>query len=226
MLGGLRKAGLVASVAMAILICAPVRADPISLATDGNAMSSFQGKTTFTVDFFGFRVNADVEFAVYAPGQFNLSFAGRDPSGGTERVYAYQIFNLTTLTSDITDFTLGLLDVLDVDKDIEPFTVDNVGFFDYSTGTVAPSSSYLSPTLGSNPTQARWEFFATTIAPGQVSEILLFTCPAPPEEDSATVAADWSASEPLPSPTPEPATLALLSLGAGFMLRRRKRSRR
>ncbi len=230
MVGELKKVRAFVAIVLAIGVCTHGAEAAVSLATDPNAIAAYQGRTTFADSlvlppFFASFINADVEFAVYDVGQFGLSFAGGDPSGGTEYVYAYQIFNMSTLTSPVTDFSVGLADNLDADDDTEPFVLPagNVGYLDYVTGTVAPSDAFLSPALPVTPTQAHWSFFGPTIGAGQVSEILLFTSLVGPELDTATVAGDWAATMPLPSPTPEPATLALLTIGAGYMLRRRKR---
>ena len=37
-----------------------------------------------------FTLNATVDYAVYAPGSFDLSFPNADPSDGTDYVYAYR----------------------------------------------------------------------------------------------------------------------------------------
>ena len=72
------------------------------LATDGNAIGAFQGSVNMANSFqpipgypLFYNVNADVDFAVYAPNlgssNFDLTFGpGADPSGGADFVYAYR----------------------------------------------------------------------------------------------------------------------------------------
>ncbi|KKN64605.1 hypothetical protein LCGC14_0489820 [marine sediment metagenome] len=191
------------------------------LEADPNALSSWQGSTNMYNSFFTIlSVNANVDFAVYEPGKFTTSFPGAAPIGGSEYVYAYQIFNLTTDSSPVTALTVGL------DGD-EPFnTGANIGFV-ASTGDVSPSASYLvAPSDGSlPPTSARWAFSVLPV--GKSSDVLYFTSPAVPEAegDSATVTGSWPATEKLPSPVPEPTTVGVLALGALAVLIRKQRAR-
>ena len=90
------------------------------LATDGNAIGAFQGSVNMANSFqpipgypLFYNVNADVDFAVYAPNLGNSNFdqtfgPGADPSGGADFVYAYQVFNLASMSSSITSFSVGL----------------------------------------------------------------------------------------------------------------------
>ena len=196
------------------------------LEVDPNALSSWQGITNMQNSFFTIlSVNANVEFAVYEPNpgnsNFDLTFgAGADPTGGSEYVYAYQIFNLTTDSSSVTALTVGL------DGD-EPFnTGANIGFV-AGTGDVSPSVSYLVPSDGpAPPTSARWAFSVLPV--GQSSDVLYFTSPAgpQPEGDSATVTGSWPATAgELPSPGPEPTTVGVLALGSLAVLIRKQRAR-
>ena len=71
---------------------------------------------------------------------------------------------------------------------------------------------------------AGWDFNSPTLNYGSTSDVLLFTSPFPPEEDTATVSGGAHIkTENLPSPTPEPATFALLAVGAAVALARRRR---
>lgn len=195
---------------------------------DPNALSSWRGFTnvqnSFTFSVFTLSVNANVEFAVYEPGKFTMSFPAAAPIGGSEYVYAYQIFNLTTDSSSVTALTVGL------DGD-EPFnmgtTLGNIGFV-AGTGDVSPSAGYLAPSDGlTSPTSARWAFSVLPV--GESSDVLYFTSPAQPESDSATVTGSWPATtQLLPSPSntpvPEPTTLGVLALGGLAALIRKQRA--
>ncbi len=201
------------------------------LETDPNALGEYRGMVHLEGAFLGGRVvSVDLEFAVYAPDDegslFDATFgSGADPSGGTEFVYAYQVFNLSQGSSPVTALTIGL------DGD-EPFDLGpplgRISFL-AGTGDVGPSASYMAPSDGSAPpTSARWAFMNAPYLPtGQASEVLFFTSPGAPELDSATITGAWTASGLAPSPSnqipvPEPATLAFLGLSALAMLGRRK----
>lgn len=170
-------------------------------ANSGGAIPAFTGSQLFDDNFFGFTVSANVDFAVFAPGAFGVSFPGQDPSGGADFVYAYQIENLDT---PVTQFTVGL-------DGNEPLGA--IGFVS-DIGLTDPSTAVY---VGAGPTSAAWDFASPgTIANGGSSAILFFTSAAAPHLDSATVAAAWSNSHDLPSPLPEPATLGLMALGLGL----------
>ena len=177
------------------------------LATDTNAMPAWQGTQTYlcsggNMGFAPF-LHADVDYAVYAPGDFGL---GDDPSGGEDYVYAYQIFH-TGLEGNNPIFGDG-------DDSVKQFTVgldgdeaaDNIG---YLVGTGLAPDSHLF-----NTTSAVWNYDANVIPPGDPaphSAILLFTSPNSPEWDTGVVLGVGAlGEEALPSPIPEPGTLCLL----------------
>jgi hypothetical protein len=151
-----------------------------------------------------------LEYAVYAPGNFNTSFDGADPSGGNDYVYAYQIIGGAS-TESIKELTVGL----------------NGNESPASPGYVI-SPSNVSPNMpgGLNPcqlvgggappkyTSCAWDFVVTKVKSGQSSKVLFFTSPYGPEMDSASIHGSLNASTmSVPSPVPEPGTL-LLSLTA------------
>src|SRR5262245_23020689 len=83
-------ASLSRAVAVLCLIAGSAAAGP--LVGDPAAMLGWSGNKNFNNPG---KIQADVNYAVYAPGQFSLSAAlGNpfDPSGGTDYVYAYEIF--------------------------------------------------------------------------------------------------------------------------------------
>ena len=64
------------------------------------------GHTTFSL-------SSDVDYAVYAPGKFDLSFgSAADPSNGSQYVYAYQLFDVGG-NQNVTAFSVGFADSLD-----------------------------------------------------------------------------------------------------------------
>ena len=63
----------------------------------------------------GNNVDGSIDYAVYAPGQFDLSFPGEDPSHGTQYVYRYQLYDSSspTSTDSIRKLSVGLVGVTD-----------------------------------------------------------------------------------------------------------------
>src|SRR5262245_8466311 len=86
-----------------------------ALTSDPNAIPGWQGSIVMTGTNGSALLKTNVDYAVYAPGQFGTSVAmgynahtPLDPSSGTQYVYAYEIFNnaggnvaVTTLSVDI-----------------------------------------------------------------------------------------------------------------------------
>ena len=204
-----------------ILSCSPTTmvADCISLATDSNAMSGWHGTVDAASSTGMFSI--DIDYAVYAPGTFDDSFAGQDPSDGTQYVYAYQISNdsLNTLDS-VMVFTVGL------DGNESPEYLTEVS----CTGCTASTGSSLS---GAPPTSATWNYSYGALGFGGKSNVLIFTSCYGPEWDFASAMSYFVQSAPpdgtpcyVPSPVPEPGTLAYAIAVIGFLLLRCSRAAR
>lgn len=181
------------------------------LAVDSNGMAGWQG----TVNYSGMSVLAKVDYCVYAPGQFALSFSGLLPEvSASDYVYAYQVYDLANgiygaAQSYVLQFSVGL----DGDEQVDVIGAKSDG----GASTVTPASSYFA---GDSLTSV-WNF-NPTIQVGQQSAILYFSSPFAPEWDQATVSGWFPAgTQQVPSPTPEPATLSLLGLGALALCRRK-----
>ena len=196
----------------------------VVLSSDANAMSAWQGSALFASADPGNlpQLAASVDYAVYAPGKFNVSFPGMDPTAGAEFIYAYQVYNNLSPHPGwpvwqgnedyVTKFSVGMSVLFDE-------LPSNAGFL-AGTGQ-APSASNL-PT-GS----AGWTYRASfnKLLYGATSAVLYYASPFGPEWDDGTVQGYNSVTLPLsmPSPTPEPATLSLLAMGGLAMLRRMNR---
>jgi len=201
------------TLAPVLLTSATARAE-LLLSTDSNAMSGWHGTSTVTADIGSFTVN--VQYAIYSPGQFNLSFSGEDPSGGAQYVYAYQLSNGETSAASIREFTVGL------DGNESPANIGYIEDPNPPPGN-ATNSAYFA---GSIPTSAVWAYVDNKVSPGLKSKILIFTSPYGPEWDSATLlgtkgSVGQAPGDGLPSPVPEPvAVLGLASIGCLFVLTR------
>jgi len=190
------------------------------LATDANAISGFHGTQDFSATFAPtLTMKGEVDYAVYAPGQFKLTFgAGSDPSSDKRFVYAYQMHN----TGGTADRDLGFLSVGFNQATPGGSNPTDLGIILVGDHGDDPSSSTFIPASGPPFNSATWNF-STAIPDAHYSEILLFTSPYPPEfYDSSVQGGGLSKQSRLPSPVPEPGTaLAACGMTMALLLRRR-----
>jgi len=187
------------------------------LADSGLAMSGWKGTVTSHYTYDSIVLDAVLDFAVFDLGDY----PGDDPSSGSEYVYAYQVFNLSSSTVGVTAFSVGLA---------SGSGAGNIG--DDTSGTQPGVAGGISSDLASiGSASAHWGFgwaSGSEIAPGSHSTVLLFTSPNEPEWNSATVT-NGGLPVPgadMPSPVPEPGSLSVIFLGSALLLARRRRSRR
>ena len=196
------------------------------IAGDSNAMPTWHNTLAFTGSSAYAPIKylyADIDYAVYDKGDFNLSFPGLDPSGGTQYVYAYQLFNQSNPPS--TDLGIGKFTVgVHSGELIQDVWITQI---DDPTITTEKSSS---PAWGGSPiaTSATWLFSGSNrVSPTYRSKILIFTSAYGPREDSANLLGASGSTAPenqyrLPSPIPEPATPLILAIAGGLLLLIRK----
>jgi len=214
---GLGCSKVMAAVVITLLLAGSALAGPI--ADDPNAILAWRGTQPFYVEgtgpFIGATLDVDVEYAVYQAGDYEDS--GTDPSGGTEYVYAYQVFNDLTGNRPVSNFSVGL----------DPASGAANIRVDAGAGTLGGTAPSFAGFSGTPPTSSVWYFFNDTIDPPDgYSEVLIFTSPNGPQWAPATVMdSGLSNTQNLPSPTPEPATLGLLALGGAltFLGRHRRK---
>jgi hypothetical protein len=172
------------------------------LPTDANAIPGFQGSAAFTGNVGPAILDANVEFAVYAPGSFGLSFPPiDDPSGGTQYVYAYQVFNNgPTANTRVQELSIFL------EPNLNPVTATG----DTPAGGLAPNLVQI-PIGGTGQSNVKWTWVNPLFNVGLFSDIVLFTSPYAPHYVLSSVKGGSTtiASNALPSPVPEPSTVAL-----------------
>lgn len=202
------------------------------LPTDAAALPPWQGSVTMSQNSGSNVLFAEVEFAVYAPGQFNASVTlghPADPSAGQDYVYAYEIFNDAANGSNVTINTLSVgVDYLNFPNAI-PVPGSFVGHTSGPDGPgVAPNLSRFVPSTGQPKHSVAWNYTTTVFNPGQHSDILFFASPWAPHLFLSSLGGGQAtgASNNLPSPIPEPATavlavIAIICLMSAKCVRRR-----
>jgi hypothetical protein len=203
-----------------VLLTGVAAAGPLPL--DPNGMGApWQGTASFSGTTGANTLNAQVDYAVYAPGQFGTSAAlgapghtPADPSGGADYVYAYEIFNGVP-AGTVIDLNLSVGLASGAIPNGSTNITNDPGT---PAGGVAPSLSQFIP--GSDPEQAAKWSYTTGLAVGAHSDILIFTSPFPPQFFLSSMQGGHAtiASSPLPSPTPEPATATLSIIGVVCLL--------
>jgi len=215
-------------VAIVLLVGGIAMGQGEDLATDPNGYDNWKGQITVTGPVPGYMevLAVNIEFCVYQPGQFALSYPGQDPSGGAHWVYAYQVFNnidphpAESLPYD-PDYVSRISIGLDADENAQGcYAMAGTGIMPDAPDVLAPTS-----------TQAGWDFTQMQMAwsPGPdpapaISAVLYFTSPYGPELDSTTVSGWQPGAGQLPSPLlPEPTTAAVILVGMiGLSMRTRK----
>ena len=177
---------------------------------NGDSAASTSGLMNVQVMESTGQLDANIEYAVYAPG----SYPGTDPSAGSNWVYAYQVFNNSTGSVDLSQLSVGRL---------PGSTVNNVGH-DPSYGTL--SAGHIPTLMLQTSSSVIWNFLNSLIDPGEFSDVLLFTSPNSWSMGPGSIQNGGLAqTTTLPTPVPEPATMLILSLSSMAMIGMRRRRR-
>jgi hypothetical protein len=196
----------------------------------------WRGSVDFYKDAFINKVVGTLDWAVFAPGQFQLflndaGVIASDPTGGEQVVYAYQVVEVATGTSPgIGSVTVGL-DSLDF------LSTDPAEVLTSWAGEQPVTSAY--PSTPPASTSAIWDFQSSgdnskLITVGEISPLLVFGSPNAPQLDTFQVNSGLASfigntpSTMVGSPgsetfiIPEPGSIVLLMTGiVGFLLARR-----
>lgn len=223
---------------MATLVFASSGSGALVSVLDGDGEAILSGKADYFFPSsppFLYGIDAELEFAVYAPGtNWAASALGADPRTGASPanalVFAYRVLNTATSNNQgVTNVSVGFTDAVDFNNDAETlFEIGSIA----STGDVSPTLlPGFEPKFEGNPiSQARWQFnTGFGVGAGETSDILFYTALGSPEDDTAAMAIynsgiGASAYVPTPGPelVPEPASLVLLAAGGLACLRRRR----
>ena len=210
--------------ALAAGVCLIDQASASTLATTNFALNNgagpdsgiWRGSQNYSAVQFFNSLDADVEFAVFAPGDFQgfLDENGilySDPAPG-EYIYAYQVLNISSGTSGVTGLSVGLDGNEDLGAVAPTFIPAATNY-----GTYSPAPTQDPGGVGGGPgiqQSSVWNPLA--FLPGQASGILLYSSPAIPELGFSTlnggIAAEQIANS-LPNPVPEPSTIGLVICG-------------
>ena len=159
-------------------------------------------------------IDADIDFAVFAPGNFQTFLDNNfGPSTYTDAnpsnfVYAYQVTMNSVGLAGGSILTVGI-------GPSDPRTPPSF----------LPGSGDQSPGLTPDQvTSMEWNFEGQ-LTGGEVSDILFFSSPMPPELDFAQMNSGLASPSPsplVPSPVPEPTALTLLMLASAIAVGKRR----
>lgn len=235
MFASLTRAGIAFLCLTAVAMATPLG----SLPGANLSIAGWSGQKQFTdtkVDGQGtWTLDVQVEYAVFAPGNFNnsttlLGIATQaalnaavplsSPSADNY-VYAYQVFNLGSTYSGTSNSNFTLLTVDLIDYAIPPGT-PNPTTLAVASG-VAPVG-VLTKFNGSYPqSNVLFGFLSSALTPDKFSNILIFSSPyGPVWAPSSAVGGQHTTSTDLlfelPTPLPEPTSAALAAIAIGCML--------
>lgn len=137
----------------------------------------WRGSVTVSGAAFGDTIVAEVDWAAFGPGKFQLylndeAIAQTDPSGPNEVTYVYQITSISSASPSVDTLTVGLDASDGRGSVVAPSFVPAGGANEGS-----PSGG------GDNNTSMAWFFNGPGLGVGDTSSLLVFTSPFAPELD-------------------------------------------
>jgi hypothetical protein len=181
-----------------------------SLYNDPAAMADFTGRTPFEITQLDSYLRVDVEYAVYVPG----TYPGRDFTGGSQYIYAYQVFNSSRSNVAVDFFSVGLTGGAGADL---IYTDDTYGY--NPQAGVEPSISHVfAQSTG-------FVFADQNLNPRKWSSVLIFSSVYSPTMGVGTVSGGGLCGMGIlvtPSTVPEPATILMIGSGLILLNLRRK----
>lgn len=183
----------------------------------------WRGSVSIVGAAFGDTVVAEVDWAAFAPGNFQLylnsqAIAQLDPSGPGEVAYVYQITSVTNANPGVDTLTVGLE------------AADGRGVVLAPTFVPTGAGTEKSPNSGGdNGTSMAWYFNGSELQVGDTSSLLVFTSPFAPEFDFLQVSSGVASPPVSPlvaSPSdrlfrfeiPEPSSIILALVCAAGLL--------
>lgn len=193
---------------VSIFVCTAVA--NASLYNDPAAISGYTGISTFAITQSGSTLIVNVEYAVYSPG----SYSGLDLSGGSEYIYAYQIFNSSHGNVAVDFFSVGITC---------GSCIENI-YTDSSYGSLGG----VIPVAFEMPQSASYIFMAASLDPGEHSSVLLFSSIHSPMMGFGSISGGGLAETQAlaaPSILPEPATIVMFVPALLVLINKRKNSK-
>ena len=178
-----RKYYLTLAALCSVLISSSVVAGPLATTTRalndgfGPDAGRWHGSVAIAGAAFGDTVTADVDWAAFGPGKFQLylndeGIAQVDPSGPNEVLYVYQIVSVTSASPSIDTLTVGL------------DSTDGRGAVSAPSYVLTGAATEQAPSGGGdNNTSMAWFFNGPGLVIGDVSPLLVFSSPFAPEFD-------------------------------------------
>ncbi len=205
----------------ALVVASPALADFANrvVANAPNAIAGFQGSENFSGAVVGGQLDVDVDYAVFAPGDFAGTFnefPGLPAFDPNDYVYAYQVYNIGaanggTSTTAVSQMAInlssgGLIGSLGEDPDFDPSPNDVPATAAFDFGD---SALYL--------------YLNGGLPIDNFGVVLLLSSPfGPAFVDANVVDGGGNINGFLPGPIPEPTSLLLLVAGLGVASLRRR----
>jgi hypothetical protein len=200
------------------LAAAVAQADWITRPLQGHASALISGTTSFTGASTVGLLDVDVDWAVFAPGEFSLAggvfspFPGFGAPSATDYIYAYQIYNKGATHGGVSDTHLSSLN-------INFGTMGSVSSLGSDPGFDADGTDVNATLAVSFPPTASYLFYLPSLGVDEFSVVLLLSSPKAPtmSDVSNVIDGGLAINGQLPAPVPSPAAAVLGLIGLAFL---------